>query len=365
VRSDPRPLADVQRQAEWLSGSRIDPTAGSVPLDLAAARDDRQPLRAQYPAEFTVSPAQVLAWHEREAVDAERANEWAAALPHLGALLAVEPAASALQARRAAACAALGRWGPAAAGFDQASTREPGNLQIRCSQALAHLGRGDGSGYRRCCAALLQRSGRSVNPSDAGTVARTCLLDRGAAAHAALLVALAQQAVASDARNAGFLTTLGGALYRAGRFKEVIARMTQESAPTVEGDDAVRSLFVAMAHARLGHPAEARRWLKEATVWTEPALQRKPWEEPLPWDQRLLLQRLHLEAAALIHPPPPMTASGGQTAGPRPTLGASDGTTTRFHRRAHVLGSVNMRHPLVARHQPHRRARSNPGERMG
>jgi hypothetical protein len=81
-----------------------------------------------------------------------------------------------------------------------------------------------------------------------------------------------------------------------------------ESAPSEEADDAIRWLFVAMAHARLGHPAEARRWLNEATVWTEPALQRKPWEEPLPWDQRLLLQRLRREAAGFVVPAP---ARGG------------------------------------------------------
>src|SRR5437016_4712423 len=60
-------------------------------------------------------------------------------------------------------------------------------------------------------------------------------------------------------------------------------------------------LFLAMAHARLGHAAEARQWLEEAAAWMEEPLQRKPWENPLPWDQRLILQRLRREAEALVH----------------------------------------------------------------
>src|SRR5262245_13920490 len=58
-----------------------------------------------------------------------------------------------------------------------------------------------------------------------------------------------------------FLNTLGAALYRAGRYDEAIRRL--EEGIRLQGGESlpVDWAFLAMAHHRLGHRAEARRWL--------------------------------------------------------------------------------------------------------
>ena len=51
--------------------------------------------------------------------------------------------------------------------------------------------------------------------------------------------------------------TLAAALYRAGQFEAAIDRLEQGTGPTA-------SAFLALAHHRLGHHDEARRWLNTA-----------------------------------------------------------------------------------------------------
>ena len=55
---------------------------------------------------------------------------------------------------------------------------------------------------------------------------------------------------------------LGALLYRAGRFAEAIARLTEaEELPTQRTSPIYGWLFLAMAHHRLGHRAEAQVYL--------------------------------------------------------------------------------------------------------
>src|SRR5258706_469627 len=63
--TDSRPAADLRRLAQWLAGYQIGAGGGPVALGPAAARREGEALRAKYPADFAVSPAQVLVWHER------------------------------------------------------------------------------------------------------------------------------------------------------------------------------------------------------------------------------------------------------------------------------------------------------------
>ena len=85
------------------------------------------------------------------------------------------------------------------------------------------------------------------------------------------------------------LNTLGAALYRAGRFEESIRRL-EESIAGRNGESQPQDwVFLALAHHRLGHGAEARRWLdrfrayrpieKPYAFWSEQEirlLRRKP-----------------------------------------------------------------------------------------
>src|SRR5439155_16386288 len=104
------PLQDLSRLAQLLSGRRVDETGGLVPLEKAALKADWQALRPKYPADFAAPPAQVMAWHRREADLLESGGQRAAAVAHLDALIAARPARWSLRARRAEAYAERGAW---------------------------------------------------------------------------------------------------------------------------------------------------------------------------------------------------------------------------------------------------------------
>ena len=57
------------------------------------------------------------------------------------------------------------------------------------------------------------------------------------------------------------LRTLGAALYRAGRFAEAIRSLEESHQKRGDDGDPRGFAFLALAHHRLGHGAEAKRWL--------------------------------------------------------------------------------------------------------
>jgi hypothetical protein len=57
------------------------------------------------------------------------------------------------------------------------------------------------------------------------------------------------------------LNTLGAALYRAGRFADAVRRLDEGIRYKSGVSDKADWVFLAMAHHRLGHHEEARRWL--------------------------------------------------------------------------------------------------------
>jgi WD40 repeat protein/tRNA A-37 threonylcarbamoyl transferase component Bud32 len=153
VSPERRPVEDVLALAQLVASRRVDATGDVGPLRPARAESlfhevlDRvtaplktahislalpsgspheplrgmwQKLRGKYPAEFTVSPAAVAVWHEREAAASEQAQQWFAARFHLGKLLEIKPGDGGLQKRREQADASLRR----AAGFSERAPKE-------------------------------------------------------------------------------------------------------------------------------------------------------------------------------------------------------------------------------------------------
>jgi hypothetical protein len=143
---------------------------------------------------------------------------------------------------------------------------------------------------------MLHRFGGTDDPEVANTVACTFALVPDAGIDPAPRLQLAETAL-----RFGYRWTLGVALYRAGQFNSALKRLTDAS--VVQGAESRGSgrLFLAMCHARLGHPSEARQWLERAVRWIEQAAHQKPEDgTPLAWDQRLELQRLRHEAETLL-----------------------------------------------------------------
>jgi hypothetical protein len=91
---------------------------------------------------------------------------------------------------------------------------------------------------------------------------------------------------------AAVLNTLGAALFRAGRFEEAIRRLEDGIRLRKGGSIPEDWPFLAMAHYRLGHIAEAKRWLARFRDHRQSAGAENQW-----YDSQVLLRR---EAEALI-----------------------------------------------------------------
>jgi WD40 repeat protein len=80
---DPRPLEDLVLLAQLLSAKRVDATDGLIGVEPADQRQILERLRPRYPADFTASAPETLAWHRREAEACLREKNGPAALLHL------------------------------------------------------------------------------------------------------------------------------------------------------------------------------------------------------------------------------------------------------------------------------------------
>jgi WD40 repeat protein/tetratricopeptide (TPR) repeat protein len=214
----------------------------------------------------------------------------------------------------------------AAADFAVALQRPGVPASVACDVAQARLGANDASGYREACAEALRRFGETDDPVLAASLAWTCSLAPGASADPKRIVGLADRALSRDASSYLHRRARGAALYREGRYAEVVEQF--ERALQVRQPPAPSAwLFLALAHQRLGQSRDARRWLDKARAWTEQARRQAPgkdgdektlsWQR-LPWSERLALTLLQREAQHLLFDGPDRATTVG-------LLGASFG----------------------------------------
>ena len=104
---DSRPIADLVRVAELMSGNRIDSWGGLVPLDIKDVTNYWALLRASDPTNFSSSTPNSIAWHEHQARCCESDCDWWAARFHLDQLIKLQPGDTVVRARRAYAQLAL------------------------------------------------------------------------------------------------------------------------------------------------------------------------------------------------------------------------------------------------------------------
>jgi WD40 repeat protein/tetratricopeptide (TPR) repeat protein/tRNA A-37 threonylcarbamoyl transferase component Bud32 len=171
----------------------------------------------------------------------------------------------------------------------------PDNLGLRTHEVSALVAIGDLSGWRRAIAETLDRYGATTVPHAANNAAWTCALGPATTAEAGAAVRLAEIAVdrSEGTSRANNLNTLGAVLYRAGRFDEAIGRL--EEGIQLRGGESVPQdwVFLSMAHFRLGHRDEARRWL-------DCFHDRPPDVEPHQFWNELEIRLLRSEAEAVV-----------------------------------------------------------------
>jgi WD40 repeat protein/serine/threonine protein kinase/tetratricopeptide (TPR) repeat protein len=183
-----------------------------------------------------------------------------------------ELARSVEDAERAENLAKSGQWDLAAAAYGKFVDQEPDDFGLRQAQVRALLAANDVGGARRACEDLLKRSTNAIltaswttNLAFSNSVVWPCALTPDAVADPGVPVRLAQAALKihalTEREGSDRLRILGAALYRAGRFAEAIRILEESHRGRGDGGDPQGFAFLALAHQRLGHRAEARRWL--------------------------------------------------------------------------------------------------------
>ncbi len=270
------------------------------------------------------APDRLLGWYRYRVLDCLTGKDAAAALWYLDRAVALAPAdwhldadrAEAMQqlgktaerdaalaraaehgadspflARTAEEYAGRGRWEQAAHAYALADARGPCDMLTTTHHALALLKHGETDAYHRLCRRALERHGDTPYSTVANNVAWICALAPDALTDFAPAIALAETAV-RRAKAAGekhsSLNTLGALLYRAGRYKEAIARLTEGVAAGGKATD-YDWAFLAMAQQRLGATAEAHKLFAKMAPATPAA--------PFSW-RGLELELLRREAAA-------------------------------------------------------------------
>jgi WD40 repeat protein/tetratricopeptide (TPR) repeat protein/predicted Ser/Thr protein kinase len=271
---DERPMGDLLRLFQVLSGHRLDPTGAYAPLTAEEFRAAWQTLKAEYPRDCSVSAEQALAWHRHEAAVCEAAGDGFAARKHLDRLIEAEPANEALRQRRASASIALGDWQQGIGDYSKLPKLES-NLVQMCEYASVLLLQGDHEAYCQACRRVLQRFGQTRDPDELYLLARILALAPQEVSEPAQEVAFLEKVVAVHPKEAWYRHTLAVAYYRDGR----LALAVEHAQRSMKGGwlgDVVNWLLLALAHQRLGHDAEARQWLDKAVQWIEQAHKANP-----------------------------------------------------------------------------------------
>jgi WD40 repeat protein/serine/threonine protein kinase len=231
----------------WDGAARPEPAADAAPAAVPAARR--------------------YAWHLDQAEAALRNGQPEAAAFHLARVREEEPPDRDCRLRRGRLFVRAGDWERAAADLSVVfADHLPDDVNAWIYHARALLLRGDAEGYRRLCARLAAPGGEPALPEALPHILWACVLGPEAVADPAPLVCLAAISRNQEPQEAGRLFVLGLAHYRAGEWEPARQRL-QEAADADPRRAWLCWPALALAEHRLGHTAEARRWLDRAAAW--------------------------------------------------------------------------------------------------
>jgi tetratricopeptide (TPR) repeat protein len=127
---------------------------------------------------------------------------------------------------------------------------------------------GDEAGYRKTCAALLQRCGKTPGLR-AYHVGRACTLAPGAS-EAERAGRLAQWELKRRGTEVWSLTEQAALQHRGGRLAQALPLLEQSlKVNSKHGNAVLNWLWLALTYHRLGKTQEARTWLEKATKWLD------------------------------------------------------------------------------------------------
>jgi tetratricopeptide (TPR) repeat protein len=243
-------------------------------------------------------------WQRRQAPLREDTTRWYAAAVHLDAILRHvpsqhEPSQPDAHYRRGRARAELGQFAQAAADFEEAVRHRSKFLPARLALGYALLAQNDEAGCRRVCEELQALQDLSGNPDLLPPAYNLLVLLPGvltpeaSKAVAASMRTAELQVISSGGLASAAQSTIYGALqYRVGNWKRAADWL---KAPSVSdpASSAERLLFLAMAQAQSGQPAEAKASLEKACAFIDRSSESD-------WASRVRCQWLRKEAEAVV-----------------------------------------------------------------
>jgi WD40 repeat protein/tetratricopeptide (TPR) repeat protein len=304
----PAPVqADLPRLTAWvqvITGLELDDQGSVRTLDNETWRQRRERL-----AQLGGPPPGATARLLDPILFGPQPTARADSLTKLGRWAEAEAAfAEAVAARPSSRDVWMARWrfdslraGPARAAADlgELVRLQPEDVRTRSFQILSLSAAGDRDGLRRAIAELLDGFRDMTDPRKANAVAWCCCLAPDAVDDPEAPVRLAEIALqgATGAGKAAYLNTLGAALYRAGRHDEAIRRLEEGIQLRGGKSEPQDWVFLALAHFRLGHRDEARRWLNQFRGRPHDADPANFWDE-----LEIRLLRSEAEAVVLCDP---------------------------------------------------------------
>jgi WD40 repeat protein len=290
--ADPLPVREAVLRSRLLSLHQVDDNGSLVRLARPALQAAWEELRTTYPGDLVTSPAEVRAWHRREARDREQLRRWAEVVAHLDPVLKDEPDSWEDRLARAEALAELGRHDEADTDY-AAAERIQWEPDVACRRAVLALLRGRPAAYRATCADLLRRAAAAECDDLTDWAVRAAVVDPRGAADPGLLPRLARPCLPAGRQ--------GAALYRAGKFAEAAEKLRPLVDENGRTGSALDYLYYALALQRLGRDGEAQRWLLRAGEWID-GRHDGPWARRM-WLERAEVQLLRDEAEFHIEPP--------------------------------------------------------------
>jgi len=168
-----------------------------------------------------------------------------------------------------------GDYDRAIADLVKAIEHEPKDAGFWFMRVLAPLAAGRTDDYRKALAEMIQHFGKSEDPAVARFVSFACVIKPDSGADWQSVLALAERAVRREPGSSACLDALGRVLCRTGSYEQAVQRLSEadrlvrDPSEMAEISPASTWFFLAMTHHRLGHVAEAKKWLDKAGQWVE------------------------------------------------------------------------------------------------
>ena len=305
IPADSRPVSDLVQLGRLLTGQRLDQKlAGPAPIGVDELTNAWITLRGRYPAEFTISPAQVTEWRRFQLEYCLANKQWLGAGHYLDRLIEAEPANSHYPLLRGQAHFERSRWEEALSDFSRTIELAPNEFRgyewrsrlhetlSRRHEAVNDLDQALKRTFARADMARLFAARARVHASldqyenAASDYGRSLELDRNSSAvcnafawlraagpaevrQEAAALKWAERAVQQDKGNPDYLLTLGVAQYRLQEYRQAIASFEKADSLRDQEASVVELLFLAMSYTRSGQAEQGRQCFTRAAALPE------------------------------------------------------------------------------------------------